>query len=86
MSLGLQTEGVSVSGPGKVSSVRMSVPSQLNPICGLGTEIACKRERVVDRFLVNENEEEAFLATGNITVQAGRLGKCKQALGIHSSV
>ena len=84
MSLGLQTEGASVSGPGRVSSARLFVPTK--PICGLGTEIACKRERVVDRFLVNENEEEAFLATGNITVQAGRLGKCKQALGIHSSV
>ena len=84
MSLGLQTEGVSVSGPGKVSSVRLSVPTK--PNLWLGTEIACKRKRVVDRFLVNENEEEAFLATGNITVQAGTLGKCKQALGIHSSV
>ena len=68
MSLGLQTEGVSVSGPGKVSSVRLSVPTK--PNLWLGTEIACKRKRVVDRFLVNENEEEAFLATGNITVLA----------------
>ena len=54
--------------PGKVSSVAHK------PISGLGTEIAHsrdKRKRVIYRFSENENEEEAFLATGNITVQAG---------------
>ena len=85
MSLGLQAEGASAASQSQgLGKFRMSVPTK--PNLWLGTEIACKRKRVVDRFLVNENEEEACLATGNITVQAGRLGKCKQALGIHSSV